>query len=58
MRFTAVQRITCIGNVRGMAIWNSRLLPAFSTRFQCKFDKYKNAGDSAILAPTLEDLKC
>ena len=39
MRFTAVQRI--INDERGLAIWNSRL-PAFSLRFQCEFDKYKN----------------
>ena len=30
----------------GISVDITCLLPAFLTRFQCKFDKYKNAGGS------------
>ena len=49
MRYTAVQRI--IGNERGLKIRVEIqcVLPALSSRFQCDFDKYKNAGCSVVL---------
>ena len=51
MRYTVVQHIACIGNERGLPIKNSRWkYNAYYLRFQCEFDKYKNAGGSV---PTL-----
>ena len=45
MRYTAVQHV--IGNAGGLAIRNSRWkYSVYYLRFQCEFDKYKNAGGS------------